>query len=100
MRSWRVLLHEVAINEIDVEVSYADVFVVLRDHEAEPGPNDWEATVRTPERQHFAPGTYEVRGGTVDDVSLSGHAVLRFSDGHQHHFRGDGHLGGVEDIVA
>ena len=78
MRSWRLLLHDVAINEIDVEVSYADVFVVLRDHDDEPGPNDWEATVRTPDRQHFPPGTYELRGGTVDDVSLSGHAVLRF----------------------
>jgi hypothetical protein len=100
MRSWRVLLHDVAINEIDVEVSYADVFVVLRDHDQEPGPNDWEATVRTPDHQHFPPGTYELRGGAVGDVSLSGHAVLRFSDGHQHHFRGDGHLGGVEAIVA
>ena len=99
MRSWRLLLRDVAINEIDVEVSYADVFVVLREGDEEPGPNDWEATVRTPDRQHFAPGTYELRGGT-DGVSLSGHAVLRFSDGHQHHFRGDGHLGGVEDIVA
>ena len=89
MRSWRLLLHDVAINEIDVEVSYADVFVVLRDDDAEPGPNDWEATVRTPDRQHFPPGT-----------SLSGHAVLRFSNGRQHHFRGDGHLGGVEQIVA
>jgi hypothetical protein len=100
MRSWRLLLHDVAINEIDVDVSYADVFVVLRDEDVEPGPNDWEATVRTPDHQHFPPGTYELRGGTIDDVSLSGHAVLRFSNGHQHHFRGDGHLGGVEEIVV
>ena len=100
MRSWRLLLHDVAINEIDVAVSYADVFVVQRDDDAEPGPNDWEATVRTPDRQHFPPGTYELRGGTADQLSLSGHAVLRFSDGRQHHFRGDGHLGGVEAIVA
>ena len=65
-----------------------------------PAPNDWEATVRTAERQHLPPGTYELRGGTPDGVSLSGHAILRFSDGHQHHFRGDGHLGGVEGVVA
>ena len=64
MRSWRLLLRDVAINEIDVEVSYADVFVVLRDDDVEPGPNDWEATVRTPDHQHFPPGTYELRGGT------------------------------------
>ena len=100
MRSWRLLLHDVAINEIDVAVSYADVFVVLRDDDVKPGPNDWEATVRTRQRQHVAPGTYELRGGTPDGVSLSGHAVLRFSDGLQHHFRGDGHLGGVEGVVA
>ncbi len=100
MRSWRLLLRDVAINEIDVEVSYADVFVVLREGDAEPGPNDWEATVRTPEPQRFAPGTYELRGASADDVSLSGHAVLRFSNGLQHHFRGDGRLGGVEHVVA
>jgi hypothetical protein len=100
MRSWRLLLRDVAINEIDVEVSYADVFVVLRDGDDEPGPNDWEATVRTPDHQHFEPGTYELRGESADEVSVSGHAVLRFSNGLQHHFRGDGRLGGVEAIVA
>ena len=100
MRSWRLLLSGLAINEIDVEVSYADLFVVLREGHDQPGPNDWEATVRTAQRQHFPPGTYELRGATPDDLSLSGHAILRFSDGHQHHFRGDGHLGGVEGVVA
>jgi hypothetical protein len=100
MRSWRLLLRDVAINEIDVEVSYADVFVVLREGDDEPGPNDWEATVRTPDHQHFEPGTYELRGASADEVSVSGHAVLRFSNGLQHHFRGDGRLGGVEDVVV
>lgn len=100
MRSWRLLLSGVAINEIEVEVTYADLFVVLRDGDDRPGPNDWEATVRTANPLHFAPGTYELRGDTPDDLCLSGHALLRFSDGHQHHFRGDGHLGGVEDALA
>lgn len=100
MRSWRVLASELAINEIPVPTDYADVFVVLRDGDDQPGPNDWEATVRTAERQHFPPGTYELAMHTADDVSLSGHAILRFSDGHQHHFRGDGELGGVHDIVT
>lgn len=100
MQSWRLLLSSVAINEIPVEVSYADVFIVLRDGDTQPGPNDWEATVRTSTRHNLPPGTYELRGATPDDLSLSGHAMLRFSDGHQHHFRGDGHLGGVEDAVA
>ena len=89
-----------SVGDDDVGIRYADVFVVVREGEPGPGPNDWEATVRTPDHQHFPPGTYELRGGTHDDVSLSGHAVLRFSNGRQHHFRGDGHLGGVEHVVA
>ncbi|MGK2949886.1 MAG: hypothetical protein ACSLFP_15045 [Acidimicrobiales bacterium] len=100
MRSWRVLASELAINEIPVTADYADVFVVLREGDEQPGPNDWEATVRTAERQHFPPGTYELQMRTPDDVSLSGHAILRFSDGHHHHFRGDGELGGVRGITA
>lgn len=100
MRSWRLLLSSMAINEIDVEFDYADLFIVLREGDERPGPNDWEATLRTPGRQRLLPGTYELRGGTPDDLSLSGHAVLRFSDGRQHLFRGDGHLGGVEDALA
>jgi hypothetical protein len=100
MRSWRVLASALAINEIEVVVDYADVFVVLREGDAVPGPNDWEATVRTAERQHFPPGTYELRVATPDDKALCGHAILRFSDGHQHLFRGDGELGGVDGVVA
>jgi hypothetical protein len=95
-----MVLTNVAINEIPLDVSYADVFVVLRDGDARPGPNDWEATVRTADRQHFPPGTYELQGETLDDVAISGHAVLRFSDGQQHHFRGDGELGGGDAVVA
>lgn len=100
MRSWRVVITNVAINEVAIEVSYADVFVVLREGDERPGPNDWEATVRTPDRQHFQPGTYELRADTLDDIAISGHAVLRFSDGQHHHFRGDGELGGVDAVVA
>ncbi len=100
MRSWRLLASRLAINEVEVEVAYADVFVVLREGDVRPGPNDWEATVRTSVRQHLRPGTYELRVDTVDHVVLEGHAVLRFSDGHQHLFRGDGELAGVEAVLA
>jgi hypothetical protein len=100
VKSWRLLLSAVAVNEVPVEASYADLFVVLREGDEQPGPNDWEATIQTTERQHFPPGTYELRGETPDELSLSGHAVLRFSDGHRHHFRGDGELGGVTDALA
>jgi len=100
MRSWRLLAERLAINEVDVEVAYADIFVVLRDGDDRPGPNDWEANVRTAERQHLPPGTYELRVDMPDAHSLSGHAMLRFSDGHQHLFRGDGDLGGVDGALA
>lgn len=100
MQSWRLLAAKLAINEIDVPVSYADVFVVLREGDARPGPNDWEATVRTEDAQHLPPGTYELRVDTPDDHVLCGHALLRFSDGHHHLFRGDGELGGVDAVLA
>lgn len=100
MRSWRLLAERLAINDVDVDVAYADVFVVLREGDLRPGPNDWEATVRTSQRQHLRPGTYELRVDTPDDHTLSGHAMLRFSDGHQHLFRGDGELGGVDAALA
>lgn len=100
MRSWRLLASELAINEVEVSIDYADVFVVLREGDEVPGPNDWEATVRTSERNRLRPGTYELRFDTPDARRLSGHAILRFSDGNQHLFRGDGHLGGVEDAIA
>jgi hypothetical protein len=100
MRSWRLLASGLAINEVDVEVAYADVFVVLREGDERPGPTDWEATVRTSDRQRFGPGTYELRVATPDGHTLEGHAVLRFSDGHRHLFRGDGHLGGSEAALA
>ncbi|MGQ0831296.1 MAG: hypothetical protein ACT4OV_06425 [Microthrixaceae bacterium] len=100
MQSWRLVAASVAINEVEVDVSYADVFVVLRDGDDRPGPNDWEATVRTPEQHHLAPGTYALRVDTPDDLVLRGDALLRFSDGRQHHFRGDGDLAGVDAALA
>ena len=100
MRSWRLLASALAINEVEVDVAYADLFVVLREGDERPGPNDWEATVTTSERQHIPPGTYELRVDTPDGLVLSGHAILRFTDGHRHLFRGDGELGGVDAALA
>ena len=100
MRSWRLLASALAINEVSIDVAYADLFVVLREGEQRPGPNDWEATVSTIERQHIRPGTYELRVDTPDGLVLSGHAILRFTDGHRHLFRGDGELGGIDAALA
>lgn len=100
MRSWRLLLSGITVDEVSLDVSYADLFVVLREGDARPGPNDWEATVRTEGRHHLVPGTHELLASTPDDLTLSGQAVLRFSDGHQHLFRGDGDLAGVDAAIA
>jgi hypothetical protein len=96
MRSWRVSVSRLALNGVEVEVSYADVFVVLREGDAAPGPNDWEATVRTADRQRLPPGTYDLEARITDGSVYEGHAVLRYSDGVQHLFRGDGHLAGFD----
>ena len=100
MRSWRLLVSVLAIDDTIVDTAYADVFVVVREGESGPGPSDWEATVRTTDGQHLRPGTYQLRAQTPDGRTLDGHALLRFSDGHQHLFRGDGPLAGVEAALA
>ena len=100
MRSWRVLLRDVAIDGVAVEAAYADVFLVVREPEEAPGPNDWEATVRSSARQHVKPGRHELLVRTEEGHELQGWAILRFSDGHQHHFRGDGDLAGAALVIA
>jgi len=100
MRSWRLAASALAINEVQVDVAYADLFVVLREGDARPGPNDWEATVQTAASQQLRPGTYELRVDTPDGHTLSGMAVLRFTDGRRHLFRGDGDLGGLDAALA
>ncbi len=100
MRSWRLLASALAINEIDVEVAYADLFVVVRDGDERPGPTDWEANVRTADRLDLGPGTYELRVDTPDGHVLRGQAMLRFTDGSQHLFRGDGDLAGSDAALA
>jgi hypothetical protein len=100
MRSCRVQLRDVSIDDVAVDTGYADLFVVLREGDDVPGPNDWEATLRTALRQRLPPGRHELRAVTGDDQPVCGAAVLRYSDGHQHHFRGDGHLDGASQVVA
>ena len=100
MRSCRVLLRELAIDDVHVDAGYADLFVVRREGDEQPGPSDWEATVRTDLRQHLPPGRHELRAITNDDQELRGEALLRFSDGHRHLFRADGHLDGGAAVVA
>jgi hypothetical protein len=81
----------------DDAITYADVFVVVREGEPGPGPNDWEVTLQTVDDHHLPPGEHDLRLEAMDGSSLSGRALLRFSDGTRHLFRGDGNLAGFID---
>ena len=89
-----------SIDDVAVDAGYADIFVVLREGDAVPGPTDWEATLRTDLRQHLPPGRHELRARVEDGLEVHGAAVLRFSDGHRHLFRGDGELDGASALVS
>ena len=94
MRTTRLLLERLVVNGQEIDTSYADVFVVVRDGADAPGPNDWEVTARSPDGVHLEPGQHVLHLEVLDGSTLSGRALLRFSDGSRLLFRGDGHLTG------
>ena len=59
-----------------VSLGYADVFVVVREGESRPGPNDWEVTVRTPSAHPLEPGVHVLELDALDGSRLSGRALL------------------------
>ena len=89
-----MLLGRLRVDGDLVALGYADVFVVVREGETRPGPNDWEVTVRTPAAHPLEPGEHVLELDALDGSRLSGRALLRFSDGTRHLFRGDGRLTG------
>jgi hypothetical protein len=96
MRTTRLLLGRLVINGDEVPTSYADVFVVVREGDEAPGPNDWEVTARSDDGLSLEPGQHQLQLEVLDGTTLSGRALLRFSDGRRLLFRGDGHLAGFE----
>jgi hypothetical protein len=87
-----------AATDLDADaLAYADVFVVVREGESGPGPNDWEVTLQTAGDHHLVPGEHDLRIEAMDGTVLTGRALLRFSDGTRHLFRGDGRLTGFVD---
>ncbi|HKY68684.1 MAG TPA: hypothetical protein VJM49_20020 [Acidimicrobiales bacterium] len=106
MRSTRVLVEQITAGvvggpddgaEVTFDpdaITYADVFVVVREGEAGPGPNDWEVTLQTCGDHHLLPGEHVLVIDAADGTHLRGRALLRFSDGTRHLFRGDGRLSG------
>jgi len=94
MRSTRMLVGRLTSDDDELDVAYADVFVVVREGESGPGANDWEVTVTSEEPKRLEPGSHELVFETLEGERLTGRALLRFSDGRRHLFRGDGHLVG------
>lgn len=94
MRTTRLLLERLLVNGRELVTSYADVFVVLRDGAAVPGPNDWEVTARSADEITLEPGKHRLQLVGLDGTTLSGQAFLRFSDGNRLLFRGDDELDG------
>jgi hypothetical protein len=92
-----MLLGRLAVNGQEIETRYADVFVVVRDDQLTPGPNDWEVTVQATVGVDLEPGEHLLQLESLDGTTLSGRALLRFNDGKRLLFRGDGHLAGYDD---
>jgi hypothetical protein len=97
MRSTRILLGRLRVDGNLVSLGYADVFVVVREGQSGPGPNDWEVTVRTPSAHPLEQGLHVLELDALDGSRLSGRALLRFSDGRRHLLRGDGDLAGYRE---
>ena len=97
MRSNRLSVERMSVGDDDVGVSYADVCVVVRDGESGPGPNDWEVNLRTCDQHRLEPGEHDLTLDAADGSHLQGRALLRFSDGLRHLFRGDGRLAGYDE---
>lgn len=94
MESYRILLSHVDIDGVPVTFDYGDVFVVVREGDDGPGPSDWEAQLRTGQYHRIRMARHELALTAPDGTCLRGAAIVRFSDGHRHLFRGDADLQG------
>lgn len=94
MQSYRIVLSHADINGIPVDFDYADVFVVVREGADGPGPTDWEAQLRTDHYHRLVMARHDLALTAPDGSCMRGAAIVRFSDGHRHLFRGDDDLDG------
>lgn len=95
METHRILLSHVDIDGVPVDFDYGDVYVVLREPgQVRPAPTDWEAQLRTSQFETVTSSRHELALTSPDGVTVRGAAIVRFSDGHRHLFRGDDDLSG------
>jgi hypothetical protein len=97
MRSTRLLVGRLTVDEEQVDVAYADLYVVVREGEPGPGATDWEVNVTSRGDHRIAPGEHDLVFETHEGSTLSGRGLVRFSDGHRHLFRGVSTLVGYVD---
>lgn len=96
MRSYRIAASRLDLDGLPVSVSQAGVFVVIRDGETGPGPTDWEVNATTETSHPVELARHDLAVHIPDGTILRGPAIVRFSDGRRHLFRGDGDLDGFE----
>lgn len=101
MESYRIIASHADVDGVPVAFSYADVFVVLRDGGSAPAATDWEAQIHTDRVVPITQARHDLAFEIPDGTCLRGPAIVRFSDGRRHLFRGDGDLDGFvrEDDV-
>jgi hypothetical protein len=92
MQATRFLVQRLKVDGIVVETTYADLYVVVRGDAEVPAPTDWEAQAHGIETRNISAGRHHLECSVADGSVLSGEAVVRFSDGTRHLFRGNGEL--------
>ena len=90
VESWRILVTSASVDGVQVETDYADLCADRPEGDAIPGPSDWEVTVVTAEHVHLPPGVHSCASTPTTRTTSKVAALLRFSDGNRHLFRGDG----------
>lgn len=71
----------------------------MREGGRDARPADWEVQVRTDRCERIYMARRELALTSPDGTCLRGAAIVRFTDGHRHLFRGDDDLGGFERKV-
>lgn len=96
VRSYRIVAGRLDLNGVPVSIRQASVFVVIREGDAGPGPTDWEVHATTDAPEAIEMARHDLAMHIVDGTTLRGPAIVRFTDGRRHLFRGDGNLDGFE----
>lgn len=94
VETYRILLSRADLDGVPVSFEYADVYVVVREGQDGPGPTDWEVQLRTDRFHRIEMARHELALTAPDGTCVRGAAIVRFTDGHRHLFRGDDELDG------